>query len=184
MALQLPRYRFSVEQYEQMIAAGIIDEDMRIELIDGEIVEMSPMGPAHVSRLSRTARYVERTLGDEVIIINQSPIRLPPYGEPEPDLTLLRPDYPEDQIPGVAHIFCVIEVADSAIATDRRVKLPLYAASGIAETWLFDINQRTIERHTDPRDGRYQRVATARGDRALTSTVLPNLTFRASQIFG
>ena len=183
MALQLVRYRISVDEYEQMIAAGVFAEDTRIELIDGEIVEMSPIGPIHISRLNRTAKQINRLVGDETIVSVQSPVRLPPYGEPQPDIALLRPGYPEDTVPGAKDIFLVMEIADSTINTDRRVKLPMYAAAGILEAWLFDVQARVIERHTDPIAGSYRQVASARRNQTLTSTVLPRLTIQASLIF-
>lgn len=85
MAVQLARYRISTDEYEQMIAAGVFADGVRIELIDGEIVEMSPIGPAHMTRLNQAASFIYRTVGQLVIVSIQNPIRLPPYGEPQPD---------------------------------------------------------------------------------------------------
>ena len=183
MAVQLARYRISVEEYEQMITAGVFAENARIELIDGEIVEMSPIGPAHMSRLNRTARQINQLVGEEVIVSIQNPISLPPYGEPQPDIALLRLGYDEERVPGVADIILVMEIADSTLDQDRKVKLPMYAAAGIPEAWLFDVQSRVIERHSNPIDGSYRQVASAWRDRALASTVLPALTIRASLIF-
>jgi Uma2 family endonuclease len=183
VALQLARYRISVDEYERMIAAGAFDEALRIELINGEIVEMSPIGPSHMTQLNQTAGLLYHIVGRQVIVSVQNPIRLPPYGEPQPDIALLRLDYSKDRIPGVDDLFLVMEMADTTIAIDRRVKLPMYADAGIPETWLFDIQRRVIERHTHPVNSVYSQVASARRNQSLTSTVLPQLTIRASLIF-
>ena len=175
MAVQLARYRISVEEYEQMIAAGVFAEDVRIELIDGEIIKASPIGPARQTRLNQTTALLYESVGREVIISVQNPISLPPYGEPRSDIALLRRDYPKDRVPGVADVVLVMEIADSTLDQDRKVKLPMYAAAGIPESWLFDAQSRVIERHTNPIDGSYRQVDSARCDRALT--------LRASHIF-
>jgi len=183
VALQLARYRISVDEYERMIAAGVFDEDLRIELIDGELVEMSPIGPNHMTRLNQTAGLLYHVVGREVIVSIQNPIRLPPFGEPQPDIVLLRLDYPKDRVPGVEDLILVMEIADSTIDQDRKVKLPMYAAAGIPEAWLFDVQRRVIERHTHPVNGIYSQVATARRNQSLTSTILPHLSIRASVVY-
>lgn len=183
MAVQLVRSRISVDEYEQMIAAGVFAEDLRIELIDGEIVEMAPIGDDYVSGLNLLVDDMYGQVRAEAIVSVQNPIRLPPYGEPQPDITLIRRAAVRQGLPHVEDILLVVEVADSTIDTDQKVKLPMYAAAGIPEAWLVDMKARVIERHIDPIDGSYRQVAAARRDQTLTSTVLPRLTIQASLIF-
>ena len=130
MAVQLVRYRFSVDEYEQLIAAGVLAEDLRIELIDGEIVEMAPIGDGHVSGLNLLVDDLYAQVREEAIISAQNPIRLPPYGEPQPDIALIRRAAVRLGVPQIEDILLVVEIADSTIDTDWKVKLPMYAAAG------------------------------------------------------
>ena len=183
MAAQLVRYRFTVAEYEQLVDTAVFAEDARIELIDGEIVEMAPIGDGHVSGLNLLVDDMYAQVREVAIVSVQNPIRLPPHGEPQPDIALIRRAAVRHGVPQIEDILLVVEIADSTIDTDRRVKLPMYAAAGIPEAWLVDMKARVIERHTDPLDGSYRQVAAARPGQALTSTVLPQLTIRASLIF-
>lgn len=183
MTAQLVRHRFTIEEYERMGETGIIAEGTRVELIDGEIVEMAPIGDGHVTGLNLLANDITIQLHGQAFVSVQNPIRLPPYGEPQPDLVVIRQEAVRKGVPALADILLVIEVADSTLATDRAVKLPLYAAAEIAEAWLVNIQGREIERHTMPSEGRYRQVATARAGQSLTSTVLPQLVIRADLLF-
>ena len=184
MAIQLPRWRFTVGDYEQMIAAGILGEDDRVELIAGDIVEMSPVGGEHVERVGRLTRTVSRAIDDTLLVSVQSPIRLTDDSEPQPDLAVVRDRAYAGKLPTAADVLLIIEVADSSRDFDRNIKLPRYAAAGIPEAWLFDLTSETIERHSEPRGGRYGLIAVAgRGD-TLTSTVLPALTIDVDTILG
>jgi Uma2 family endonuclease len=180
---QLVRYRFTVDEYEQMVSTGLFDEDAKIELIDGAIVEMAPIGDDHVSGLNLLVDDLYEQVRGQAIVSVQNPIRIPPYGEPQPDIALIRRAAARRGVPRIEDIILVMEIADSTIDTDRKVKLPLYAAAGIPEAWLADMKARVIERHTDPIDGNYRQVASARRGQSLASTVLPNLTIRASLNF-
>jgi Uma2 family endonuclease len=184
MAIQLPRRRFTVSDYEQMAAAGILGEDDRVELIAGEIVEMSPIGGWHVESVGRLTRTVSRAVDDTLLVSVHSPIRLSDDSEPQPDLAVVRDRAYEGELPTAADVLLVIEVADSSRDFDRSVKLPRYAAAGIPEAWLFDLTSETSERHSKPRGGRYGLIAVAgRGD-TLTSTVLPALTIDVDAMLG
>ncbi|MGN6359791.1 MAG: Uma2 family endonuclease [Thermomicrobiales bacterium] len=184
MAIQLPRRRFTVSDYEQMAAAGILGEDDWVELIAGEIVEMSPIGGRHIACVNTLGDTCYQQVRTEVLISVQNPIRLGPEDEPQPDLALLvRRPYGR-AVPTAADVLLVIEVSDTTRERDRSIKLPRYAAAGIPEAWLFDLTSETIERHSEPRGGRYSLIAVAgRGD-TLTSTVLPALTIDVDAILG
>lgn len=184
MAITMPTYRFSVNEYERMVEAGVLDEDARVELIRGEIVAMSPIGGKHVSVVGLTDRSAQRQLGDDLLILVQSPIRLPEDGEPQPDLAIVRFAYYDPSPPSPADVYLVIEVSDSSLHHDRTIKMPLYAEAGIPEAWLFDIVADVIERHTEPIGGRYRQVATAGRGQRLASLVLPALTFAVDDVLG
>jgi Uma2 family endonuclease len=184
MAVSRPHHRFTVDEYERMGEVGILREDDRVELIRGEIVQMSPIGARHVACLRGANRACYRQLGDDVFIHVQDPIRLPQDGEPQPDLALVRPTYDQARVPSAGDVFLVVEVADPSLEYDRGVKLPLYAEAGIPEAWLFNLIANRIERHTDPGAGGYRTVVFAEEGQLLPSTVLPVLVFDASELLG
>jgi Uma2 family endonuclease len=168
MTLTPTRRRFTVHEYHRMAEVGILAEDDRVELIDGEIVEMSPIGSRHVSKVARlNHRFVQR-FGDVAVVIVQSPVRLSEHNEPETDLALLKPraDYYDAALPTPEDVFLLVEVADTSLEYDRRKKLPLYARHGIPEVWLVDVTTDTILVSRDPTPSGYRTAWTVgRGDR-------------------
>jgi Uma2 family endonuclease len=159
MAVMRKRRRFTLEEYHRMGEAGILDEDERVELIEGEIVEMTPIGWLHASVVARIAKVFWAHFGERAIVWVQNPLVLPrQVSEFQPDLALLkpRPDfYRAKQVePGDA--FLVVEVMDSSVAHDRRVKLPIYARGGVPEVWLIDVKKGTVEAHRRPAAGGYR----------------------------
>ncbi|MGI8740218.1 MAG: Uma2 family endonuclease [Gammaproteobacteria bacterium] len=152
-------YRFNVDEYHRMGEAGIFHEDQRLELIDGEVVEMSPTGSPHVASINRLNRLFVMCLGNKGIVSVQNPVRLSAHTELQPDLALLeaREDDYESRLPIPEDVFLVIEVADSSAQSDRKVKAPLYARAGIRELWIVDVPNRTLEVHTAPSDAGYGR---------------------------
>lgn len=184
MAVQIARCRFTVAAYEQMGKAGILGEDDRVELIAGEIVEMSPIGDRHVGCLNVLADQLADMVRQEAFVSVRNPLRLSTGSEPQPDIALPRRSTYGRTVPTAADVLLVSEVADSSRDYDRPVKLPLYAAAGIAEAWLVDLVAEIIERHTDPRGGMYRSIKLARRGDALPSTVLPALTLSADDVLG
>ena len=152
--------KFSVEEYHQMINVGVLKEDDLIELIRGEILEMSPVGLRHASCVKKLNYLFAQKLGNKVIIGVQDPIKLNDYSEPQPDLVLLKPrkDFYASSHPTPDDIFLLIEVADSSIEYDRNIKLPLYAENKISEVWLIDLNQNLLEVHQNPQKNYYQNI--------------------------
>ncbi len=176
------RYRFTVEQYYQMSEAGILAPDERVELIEGEIIKMAAIGPTHSWLVDNLTRTVYRQIGDDVRLGVQNPIHLGLRSEPQPDLCVSR-YYPGRRAhPTSEDIHCVVEVSDTTLDYDRNTMLPLYAAVGIAESWLFDVSTWTLERHTDPRDGVYQQIARAGRGESLASTTLPGITLAVDDL--
>lgn len=159
MATTFELRRFSVDDYAKMLEAGILNEKDRVELIDGEVRCMSPIGTRHYAMVNYLTRKLVQMVGEEGIVSIQNPIQLDDYTEPEPDVVVMRPrpNYYADARILPADILLVIEVADSSLSYDRDEKLPRYAAAGIPEVWIVDIedNSYTIEQYSAPRAGQY-----------------------------
>lgn len=180
--VEITRRRFTVEEYYRLLDAGILGEDDRVELIEGEIIEMSPMKPRHANTIERSTMRLVLAVHPDATVRVQCPIQVGTRSLPEPDLAIVRADRPTDAHPAPADIFVAIEVADSSLDYDRTVKLPLYAAAGIPETWLCNLSNDTIERHGAPRDGRYTQIAIfGRGD-TLVSVVLPGISIPVDEL--
>jgi Uma2 family endonuclease len=173
--------RFTVEEYEQMIAAGVLREGERVELLEGEIIEMAAMKRPHANSMMKISYMLNRQIPLTYIVGVQIPILLDDESQPEPDLVVyLDREWTTHPTPdGVA---LLVEVADSSLAYDRDRKFPRYAAAGIAEAWLYDVFGSILERHTEPFEGRYRRVEAARRGESLASTVLPDLTLAVDDI--
>ena len=184
---EIVRRRFTVDDYHTMVEAGVLTEDDRVELIDGEIVEMSPIGSRHVACVGGLDDILHERIPRGSAVINvQSPIRLGEYREPQPDLSVLlpRPDRYADELPVAEDVLLVIEVSDTTLRYDRGVKLPMYAQAGIPESWLVDLPGGRIERHSEPVGGEYRQVRVARRGERIGSTVLPSLTLDVDAVLG
>lgn len=169
-----------------MATAGVFSQDEHVELLDGEIVDMAPIGPPHASLVDRCNAYLHRVLGPEVIIRVQNPMHLSDLSMPQPDVTVLRhrDDFYGTFHPTVDDVLLLVEVGDTSARFDRQVKLPLYAAAGIVEVWLLDVNARTISICTEPTTDGYQAEVQARAGDLLRPTALPNITLPAADLLG
>jgi len=157
MAVLLTR-RFTLEEYHRLGEAGILHEDERVELIDGEIVPMTPIGPPHASVVARINALLSTRFARRTVVWTQNPVTLRrQQSEFQPDLALLRrrADFYRERHPGPADALLVIEVMDSSAAKDRRIKLPIYARGGVQEVWLVDIKAGVLEVHRRPGAGAY-----------------------------
>lgn len=154
----LKRFRFSREDYHLLEKVGLLTEDSPVELINGEIIEMSPINSLHAGTVKRLLRFLSNSLADQYLIGAQDPIDLGAYSEPEPDLSILkyREDTYIDSHPKATDILLLIEVADSSLEKDRTVKLPLYAEAAIPETWIVNLQDAKIEVYQSPDKGKYQ----------------------------
>jgi Uma2 family endonuclease len=157
MATQERRW-FTVDDYARMLQAGILTEDDRVELIDGEVREMSPIGPLHVSTVMRLVTILVRKVGESAIVSGQNPVVLSDFTEPQPDVAVLRPreDYYAGGIAEADDILLIIEVGDSSVAYDRQEKLPRYAEARVPEVWLVDVKQRSVVQFMAPSACEYQ----------------------------
>lgn len=177
------RKRFTVTEYEELTRLGFFHEDDRIELLDGEIIEMAAMGGDHATVIRRLNRLLNLRIAPGYIVDVQSPLRLDDNSMPEPDLAIVYDREYADVVPTAADALLVMEIADSSLDFDRNRKLPRYAATGIPEAWLFDVTARRMERHSAPRDGRYTIVEVASGGQELASTILPAVVIVAEAAF-
>lgn len=186
MSVQIDRRVFSVDDFHRMVETGLLSEDERVELIEGEVVKMSPIGSRHAACVRRIDELLRERVGREVMISVQSPVRLSDLSEPQPDLTVLRrrEDFYSSAHPTPADVLLLVEVADTSVGYDRQVKLPLYARSGIAEVWLVDLSSDAVETYARPEGGAYQeRVRAARGE-SVGAGVLAGVTVAVEEILG
>src|SRR4051812_11388648 len=183
MAVPVPRRLFTVDEYYEMARVGILKPDERVELLDGEIVPMNPIGSPHAWCVIRLNRYFSG-FADRFVVIVQSPLRLGERSEPEPNIVLLQLDTSQDRHPGPQDVFLVIEVADSSIRIDRLRKLPMYARAGIVEYWIVDLNAEQIEIYRDPVRSRYRSATLAgRGD-TISPLCAPDFAVDVTTVLG
>lgn len=156
-----------------MAQAGILTEDDRIELIDGEIIQMSPIGDRHVEAVNRSNRVFSRGVGERALVSIQNPVRIDRHNEPQPDIALVQPTV--RGAPHPADVLLVIEVADSSLGYDRRTKLPLYARAGIGESWLLDLDGDALEMHREPGPDGYALVRRCRRGQRVAPEALADL---------
>jgi Uma2 family endonuclease len=154
------RHRLSVNDYYRMGDVGILPPDERVELIDGEIIDMPPPGSLHAGTVDQLAAILLRALGEKALVRVQNPARLDHYSEPQPDLALLRPrsDHYKSAHPLASDLLLVVEVADTSLRYDRDVKTALYAQHGIPEVWLIDVRDKRLVRYRNPAEGIYASV--------------------------
>jgi Uma2 family endonuclease len=179
------RHRFTVEDWHQMIAAGLFRDDQRLELLEGEIFEMTPIGPPHTSVVNRLTRLWTTRLGSRAIVQIQGPVLAGPTSEPEPDVSLLRekPDFYRAGHPQPNDVLLVIEVADTSLAYDRA-KLRIYTAAGMAEVWIVDLQAERIAIYRGPgATGYAEERVLRRGDRG-SCLAFPDVTVAVDEILG
>ena len=169
-----------------MAEAGILCEDDRLELLRGEIIQMSPIGSRHAATVNRINRLFFRKFGDRALPSIQNPVELDGYSEPQPDIALLRPrdDCYESGHPLPDDVLLLVEVADSTVRFDRTVKIPLYAEDGIAEVWLVDLPAQCIEVYRQPAAEGYQQVERFNDRQAIAIQAFPNIKISVDEILG
>lgn len=186
MSRQLAKRWISADEYERMGEAGIFHPDDRLELIEGEIYEMSPIGSPHAACVSFLTDVLSAFAAGKFMVRVQNPIRLNDFSEPQPDLALVRrrEDYYRGGHPTPADVLLVVEVADSTVETDRKVKVPLYAQAGVAEAWVVNIPEGQLEIYAEPAGGAYQfKQVYKRGEEARSHT-LPQLKLGVAELLG
>lgn len=186
MAVQVSRRLFTVDEYYQMAQAGILHEDDRVELIEGEIIEMASIGSRHAACVDRlTQLFVVHVAGRAIVRI-QNPIRLSQRTEPQPDLSLLRPrpDFYASGHPGPQDVLLVVEVADTSIGFDRETKMPLYARVGIPEAWLVNLSEDRIDVYRHPMMTGYQAMQRLERGMRVSPLAFADLVCTVDDILG
>ena len=177
------RRRFNVDEYYAIAEAGILHPEERVELLAGEIITMAAMGNRHVFCRRWLSKLLIFGVGDTAVIDVQLPVILDQTSVPQPDLTVLRwrdDHYPE--LPRPEDVLLVIEVSDTTAGFDRRHKAPLYAAAGIPEMWMFDVNTRQVEVYDQPLAGGYARMRVVGIDGILTPGLLPDVAIPVAEV--
>ena len=170
-AVTLKKRKFDVDEYHRLGEAGILGEDDRVELIEGELVEMAPIGGEHATIVSTLNMILVRQCDSSQLVHVQNPLRLDRNSEPQPDLVLARFIRGSRDVPNFKDALLVIEVADTTYDYDRKMKAPLYARAGVPELWIVDCQNRRVEIHSDAKDDDYENVIVA----AETATLVPRL---------
>ena len=186
MSLQIAKHHFTANDFERMGEAGIFNRDARLELIEGDVIDMPPIRSHHAACVNILSRLLDRAVGDEVLVSIQDPIRINDFSEPQPEVALLRlrDDFYKDAHPTPADVLLVVEVADTTVEYDRQIKAPLYAKAGIAEYWLVNLPDEQIEIYAEPENGEYKHVRHARRPGAAESRSMAKLSLSVSDVLG
>jgi Uma2 family endonuclease len=178
------KHRFSVAEYYRMAETGVLKPDARVELLDGQIIDMSPIGPFHGS----VTKYLIQVFTDanhgKWILQVQDPVRLDDHSEPQPDLVLLKssPDFYRKRHPQPEDVFLLIEVSDTTLITDREEKLPAYGRAGIPEVWIVNLANLTIEVYREPHFTGYGSKTILRAGDKASPAIFPDVTIDVSEL--
>lgn len=178
-------HQFTVADFYRMAEAGILAPDARVELLDGRIHDMSPIGPLHGGALNRLIRIFTAAAQGRWLVSAQNPVRLDDYSEPQPDLMLLKPA-PDDYMshhPVPDDVFLLIELADTSLKYDREQKVAAYARAGIAEVWIVNLPQGAIECYWDPSLTRYRSQTVVTSGEQAVPHAFPDLSVEVSALF-
>jgi Uma2 family endonuclease len=180
------RHRLTVDDYYRMAEVGLLAPDARVELIEGEIVDMAPLGTSHGSVVDRLNRMLTRAAGDRAIVRVQGAVRLDRHSEPQPDLAVLHPrsNFYADHHPIGPETYLVIEVSDSTLGYDLRKKTPLYASHGVPEVWVFDLPHEQLHVFRHPAHGAFTETTVLDRPGVLTLTALAEVSVDLSSVFG
>lgn len=186
MTLDTERRRFTVDEYLHMWDAGVFDDEDRLELIEGEILVMPPVGPLHASSTAWLTQLIILAVGRDLIVWGQNPLRIGDWSLPLPDIALLRPEASRyaTRHPRPEDVLLLVEVSDSTERKDRRVKAPLYARAGIPELWLVLLRRDHVEVHRDPGPDGYREITVLRRSEVLTPLALPEVRIGVDEVLG
>ena len=181
----IKRRQITVDEYYRMGEVGLIGPDERVELIEGEIIDMAPIGSDHASFVIQLTNLLVKAVQDKAIVSVQNPVRLSNRSEPEPDFAILRPraDFYRKQLPTAADALLIVEVSNTSERYDREIKLPLYAAHGVPEVWVISIEQQSLTVYRTPTGDRYQHEQTTDAPGRVTLFALPEASVDLSTLF-
>ena len=175
------RRRFTVDEYFTLAEAGILRKEERVELIDGEIIVMSPINDPHRQSVNWVGRLLTIPLGDRAMVQVQATVVLNDATAPEPDIAVIRLRSINDLVTVTPEeIYFLVEVADSSLAFDRGTKLARYAAAGIPEVWIANLVDTQVEAHSNPVDGVYQNTVIIHAGATISPQAFPDVTLAVS----
>lgn len=177
--------QITIDLYQQMGEKGLLTPEDRVQLIEGEILEMPPIGTRHGSVTGRLDKWLNRAVGDAAIVRLGNPVNLGQYSQPQPDLMLLKPradDYVASH-PGPEHVFLAVEVSDSTLEFDKGRKLELYARFAIPEYWVIDVNSRSIEAYSGPANGEFRSAVKYRIQDTIWPRAFPQVRTAVKELF-
>ena len=178
------RRLISVGEYHKMGDAGVFGETDRIELIEGELIQMAPIGGPHMQPVNLLTRLLVQQVGEEGVVSPQNPISLPPYSEPEPDLVVLRPEWLYGtEVPSAQDVLLVVEISVTTGDYDRDVKIPLYAKHAIPEVWIFEPTTGTVSLYREPTRNGYQRFLTPDKNDTITPLLLSHVQLKLRDVW-
>jgi Uma2 family endonuclease len=182
----LQRHRLTVDEYYRMAEAGVLAPDARVELIEGEVVDMAAIGTRHASAVKRLIALLSTAAQGRAVVAAQDPLRLSDASEPQPDLMLLRPraDFYAQAHPGPADVLLLIEVSDSTVAYDSGIKLDLYARHGVAEVWIVDLDNNVVRFFRSGNGQAYTDITASETPRAMPVAALPGVKIDLSGLLG
>ena len=186
MRIETTRKLFTVDEYYKMADVGILRPEDRVELIDGEIVEMSPIGVRHLGCVNAANAAFSEAFRGKVVVSVQNPLQLTSYSEPEPDIVLLkfRTDSYRGKKPEAAAALLVIEVSDTTFAYEREVKLPLYALAGVPEVWIENLEEDLLMVYRHPQGKTYKTRLSLKRTDSISVEAFPDLVFVVSDLLG
>lgn len=172
--------QITVEEYDAMIEKGVFDEDDKVELLNGAIIEKMPKGNKHSAATDRIAKFFDRNFNEILFVRNQNPIWLDEYSEPEPDIVLavLREDEYENSHPRPEEIYLILEVADSTLGYDRNTKSSAYAQAGIRQYLILNVQEKTLEDYREPSADGFQSKQTYRAGQEFNLVAFSEITLK------
>ena len=184
-SLEYPqKHLISADEYLRMGEGEVFAPDARLELIEGEIVEMAPIDPPHAGCVKTLIRLLARRVGEKALVSVQDPVIISPRSVPQPDFVLLkpRPDNYSSSHPVAADVLLAVEVSDSTLRFDLQVKVPLYARCGIPEAWVIDVNERIVHVFRQPGAAGFGESRVARSGDSVACDALPEATIEVAEL--
>jgi Uma2 family endonuclease len=180
--VRLPYHRWTVDEFHQMAIAGLLDETDRVELIEGEMIDMAPIGSKHAFIVNRISQLLSARVGEQCLVSTQNPVRLGDRSEPQPDIALLQIGNYMASFPTASDVLLIVEVSDSTLEYDRDIKLGLYARHGIPEVWLLDVNAGELTLYREPAEGQYRLIRKPTNAEAVAPMAMPEALFSLVEI--
>jgi Uma2 family endonuclease len=186
MGTEVTRKLFTVDEYHRMGEAGVFHPEARLELIEGEIIEMSPPGIRHVACVNRATALFTKRLGEKAMVSVQNPLLLSRYTEPQPDIVLAKPraNFYSDKRLSWEDTLLAVEISDSTLSFDRKRKMPLYAAAGVTELWIENLRNDVILVFRDPTPETYSSVHTFERGQSVSPAAFPDVPFNVGELLG